>query len=100
VKSYKAFKDACDKEDDGMASIVAMDGTCRKGWNLSEPQEGFIGMDLSEPQVEMHDEIPAWLEKLTCTPWGIASLVAMSILLSPILVVFGAFYGAFKPFGR
>lgn len=48
----------------------------------------------------MHDEIPAWLEKLTCTPWGIASLVAMSILLSPILVVFGAFYGAFKPFGR
>lgn len=48
VKSYKAFKDACDKEDDGMASIVAMDGTCRKGWNLSEPQEGFIGMDLSE----------------------------------------------------
>lgn len=62
----------------------------------------YIGMDLMDTSVDeaLAESNPSWLQKLTCTPAGVAVLVLLTIVLSPILVVFGAFYGSFKPFGR
>jgi len=73
----------------------------RKQYN-KQNYDSYIGMDLMDASIDdvSAKDNPSWLRKLPCTPVGVVGLVLLTIVLSPILVVFGAFYGAFKPFGR
>lgn len=87
-----------------MAMTITMEqNELRAGLQLHESlHSSYIGMDLMDTSVDetLAESNPSWLQKLTCTPAGVAVLVLLTIVLSPVLVVFGAFYGAFKPFGR
>lgn len=87
-----------------MAMTIAMERkNIGKRRPVLEPRhESYVGMDLMDVSAEnaLTDENPSWLQKLTCTPAGLVGLVLLTIVLSPVLIVFGAFYGAFRPFGR
>lgn len=83
-------------------AIQRQERNTRRRTDTLDQHRSLVGMDLMDESVDAieSDEVPGWLEKLTCTPLGIVGLVCLTIVLSPVLVVFGAFYGACKPFGR
>ncbi len=65
-----------------------------------EAPSSWVGLDLMDYEVNQEAGSTSWVKRLTCTPAGLASVIVMAVIFSPVLVVFGAFYGAFKPLMR